>query len=201
MAREVEIEKSLIDKLVELKYTYRPDIKDFVSLKCNFRQKFEAFNKVRLTDHEFEKLYEEMITPDVFTASKRLRQVNTFMCDDGTSFHYTLMNVKDWCKNDFEVINQLRINNQNSYRRYDVMILINGISLVQIELKSLEVNPRRAIQQIIEYKNDVGNGYTNSLLCFIQLFIVSNRSNTYYFANNNQKHFSFDVDEQFLPVY
>jgi type I restriction enzyme R subunit len=57
------------------------------------------------------------------------------------------------------------------------------------------------MQQIVDYKSDPGNGYTNSLLCFMQLFIVSNRSNTYYFANNNSSHFSFNADEQFLPVY
>ena len=53
----------------------------------------------------------------------------------------------------------------------------------------------------MDYKNDPGNGYTNSLLCFMQLFIVSNESNTYYFANNNKEHFAFDADERFLPVY
>ena len=57
------------------------------------------------------------------------------------------------------------------------------------------------MQQIVDYKNDIGNGYTNSLLCFMQLFIVSNEKNTFYFANNNKQHFSFNADEQFLPVY
>lgn len=111
------------------------------------------------------------------------------------------MNIKDWCKNEFEVINQLRINTENSHHRYDVILLINGIPVVHIELKSLEVCPRRAMQQIVDYKSDHGNGYTNSLLCFMQLFIVSNRANTYYFANNNNAHFSFNADEQFLPIY
>jgi type I restriction enzyme R subunit len=57
------------------------------------------------------------------------------------------------------------------------------------------------MQQILDYKNDPGNGYTNSLLCFVQLFIVSNQSNTYYLANNNNTHFSFNAEEQYLPVY
>jgi type I restriction enzyme R subunit len=82
-----------------------------------------------------------------------------------------------------------------------VLLLINGIPVVQVELKSLDVSPRRAMQQILDYKNDPGNGYTNSLLCFMQLFIVSNQSNTYYLANNNNTHFSFNADEQYLPVY
>ena len=55
---------------------------------------------------------------------------------------------------------------------------------------------RRAMQQIVDYKNDPGNGYTNTLLCFMQLFIVSNRSDTWYFANNNSRHFAFNADER-----
>jgi type I restriction enzyme R subunit len=57
------------------------------------------------------------------------------------------------------------------------------------------------MQQIVDYKSDPGNGYGNSLLCFMQLFIVSNKTNTYYFANNKESHFSFNADEQFLPIY
>lgn len=68
--------------------------------------------------------------------------------------HYTLVNIKDWCKNEFEVINQLRINTSNSHHRYDVILLINGIPIVQIELKSLEVSPRKAVQQFVDYKSD-----------------------------------------------
>ena len=198
---EPEVEYGFIGRLTDLKYTYRSDIRDRKSLEENFRKKFEALNRVNLTDAEFSRLRDEIISPDVFNASKTLRQRNTFVREDGTPLHYTLVNIKDWCKNDFEVINQLRINTQNSFHRYDVILLINGIPVVQIELKALEISPRRAMQQIVDYKNDAGNGYTNSLLCFIQLFIVSNRANTYYFANNRNQHFSFNADEQFLPVY
>ena len=72
---------------------------------------------------------------------------------------------------------------------------------VQIELKTLGISPRRAMEQIVDYKNDPGNGYTKTLLCFMQLFIVSNRTDTWYFANNNARHFAFNADERFLPVY
>jgi type I restriction enzyme R subunit len=201
MIKELQIEDSLIAKLTDLKYTHRADIRDRDSLERNFREKFQALNRVNLTDSEFAKLRDDIINTDVFASSKRLREINTFSREDGTSLHYTLVNIKDWCKNEFEVINQLRINTQNSHHRYDVILLINGIPVVQIELKSLEVSPRRAMQQIVDYKSDSGNGYANSLLCFMQLFIVSNRANTYYFANNNSSHFSFNADEQFLPIY
>ena len=158
-------------------------------------------NRVHLTDSEFDRLLEEIIDADVFASSKRLRGINTFMREDGTPLQYMLVNIKDWCKNDYEVINQLRINTNNSYHRYDVILLINGIPVVQVELKASDVSPRRAMQQIVDYKSDTGNGYTNTLLCFMQLFIVSNQANTYYFTNNNDQHFSFNTDEQFLPVY
>ncbi len=198
---ENRIERDLIKKLEELKYVYRSDIGDRESLEQNFRQKFEALNRVHLTDAEFARLRDEIVTADVFSAAKTLRERNYFQREDGTPLHYTLVNIKDWCKNDFEVINQLRINTQNSHHRYDVILLINGIPVVQIELKTLQVSPRRAMEQIVEYKNDPGNGYSNTLLCFVQLFIVSNESNTYYFANNHNQHFSFNADERFLPIY
>ncbi|MDH5717663.1 MAG: type I restriction endonuclease subunit R [Spirochaetia bacterium] len=201
MTTESKIEKSLIDKLTDLKYTYRDDIRDRAALEKNFREKFEELNKVNLSDSEFARLRDQIVSADVFDAAKRLREWNTFDREDGTPLHYTLVNTKDWCKNSFEVINQLRINTESSFHRYDVILLINGVPVVQIELKSLEISSHKAMQQIVEYKNDPGNGYTNTLLCFMQIFIVSNRSNTYYFANNHKRHFSFEADERFLPVY
>lgn len=201
MTKEQQIETALIEKLKDLKYTYREDICDKATLEQNFREKFESLNHVHLTDSEFARLRDEIVNADVFAAAKTLRERNTFQREDGTPLQYTLVNIKDWCKNAFEVINQLRINTDNSHHRYDVILLINGVPVVQIELKTLGLTPRRAMEQIVEYKNDTGNGYTNTLLCFMQLFIVSNRDNTLYFSNNHNQHFSFNADERFLPIY
>jgi len=201
VVREDSIESGFIGTLQGLKYEYRRDITDRASLERNFREKFESLNGVRLADSEFARLLDEIITPDVFTASKTLRSINSFTRDDGTPLNYSLVNLKDWCKNHFEVINQLRINTDYSHHRYDVILLINGVPVTQVELKTLGVNPRRAMEQIVEYKNDPGNGYTKTLLCFLQLFIVSNRDRTFYFANNNTHHFAFHAEERFLPVY
>lgn len=198
---ESSLEASLLMKLQELKYGHRPDIRDRSSLEQNFREKFEALNRVKLTDAEFTRLLDEIVTPDVFAASRILRERNSFTRDDGTPLNYTLVNIRDWCKNSFEVVNQLRINTDNSHHRYDVILLINGVPVVQIELKTLGISPRRAMEQIVEYKNDPGNGYTKTILCFLQLFIVSNRDRTFYFANNNARHFAFNAEERFLPVY
>lgn len=198
---ERDLEEAFVAKLESLKYKYRPDIRDRISLESNFRAKFEALNRVNLTDAEFQRLLDEIVTPDVYMAARILRERNSFTRDDGTPLNYTLVNIKDWCKNSFEVVNQLRINTDNSHHRYDVILLINGVPVVQIELKTLGINPRRAMEQIVEYKNDPGNGYTKTILCFLQLFIVSNRDRTFYFANNNARHFAFNAEERFLPVY
>lgn len=201
MTKESEIEKAFIKQLTGQKYINRSDIVDRHTLEQNFRQKFEALHRVKLSDGEFGRLREKIIHANTFAASRFLREQQYFERDDGTPLHYTLVNTKAWCKNDFEVASQLRINTENSHQRYDVILLINGLPVVQIELKRVDVSPRRAMQQIVAYKNDPGNGYSNSLMCFIQLFIVSNQTNTYYFANNKNEHFGFNADEQFLPVY
>src|SRR5277367_5185259 len=165
---ERRLEEALITKLRDLKYEYRSDIRDRVTLEANFREKFETLNRVKLGDGEFQRLLDEIVTPDVFTAARTLRERNSFTRDDGTPLNYTLVNTKDWCKNAFEVVNQLRVNTDYSHHRYDVMLLINGVHAVQIELKTLGISPRRAMEQIVEYKNDPGNGYTKTLLCFLQ---------------------------------
>lgn len=152
--RESTIEQELIEKLGELKYTLRPDIRDRAAMEHNFRKHFEVLNHVTLTDAEFSRLLEEIVTADVFRAAHTLRHRNAFTRDDGTPLNYTLVNIGDWCKNTFEVASQLRINTDYSHHRFDVVLLINGVPVVQIELKTLGINPRRALEQIVEYKND-----------------------------------------------
>jgi type I restriction enzyme R subunit len=102
----------------------------------------------------------EIVNADVFTSSRVLRDINSFTRDDGTQLNFMLVNINDWCKNTFEVVNQLRINTDNSHHRYDVILLINGVPVVQVELKTLSISPRRAMEQIVEYKHDPGSGYT-----------------------------------------
>jgi type I restriction enzyme R subunit len=129
---ERQLEEQLLETLRGLKYGHREDIRDRAALEKYFRDKFEALNRVRLTAGEFQRLLDKTITPDAF--------------------------INDWCKNTFEVVSQLRINTDYSHHRYDVLLLINGVPVVQIELKTLRINPRRAIEQIVEYKNDPGKG-------------------------------------------
>lgn len=95
---EPQIEYGFIGKLTDLKYSYRSDIRDRKTLEQNFRKKFETLNRVNLTDAEFARLRDDIINPDVFNASKILRQRNTFKREDDTPLQYTLVDIKDWCK-------------------------------------------------------------------------------------------------------
>ena len=90
MKTEAQIEKSFIQKLTDLKYVYRDDIKDRAALEENFRKHFQRLNKVDLSDSEFARLKESIITPDVFTAEKILRETNTFKREDNTPLQYTI---------------------------------------------------------------------------------------------------------------
>ena len=89
MTKENQIERNFINKLIDLKYTYRTDIRDRESLEQNFRQKFEELNRVNLSDAEFARLMDSIITPDVFTSAKLLREMNHFDRDDGTPLSLT----------------------------------------------------------------------------------------------------------------
>lgn len=104
---ENQIERDFIEKLTSLKYTPRPDIRDRYALEKNFREKFEELNRVHLTDSEFQRLLDEIVSPDVFTTAHTLRNRNAFTRDDGTPLNYTLVNINDWCKNTFEIVSQL----------------------------------------------------------------------------------------------
>ncbi len=96
--REDTIEYGFVGKLQSLKYEYRDDIRDRAALEKNFREKFEALNRVRLTDAEFARLLDEIVTPDVFTAAKTLRSINAFRVTRGEVLSMTL--VKDAASNE-----------------------------------------------------------------------------------------------------
>ncbi|MCZ2340351.1 MAG: hypothetical protein LC104_00980 [Bacteroidales bacterium] len=101
MSSEQQLEEWLIQKLLGLKYEYRPGIRNRAALEANFREKFQELNRVQLTGGEFQRLLDEIVMPDVFTSAHTLRTINSFTRDDGTPLNYTLVNIKDWCKNTF----------------------------------------------------------------------------------------------------
>ena len=183
---ETKLEERMIDQLRRQGYNYI-EINDVKELEQNFRNQVNLHNKVELkgkdlSNKEFEKLMIKISGKSIFQSSKELRQKHDIIRDDGTIAYIELFNTKEWCKNLFQVTHQTTV--EGKYvNRYDVTILINGLPLVQIELKRRGIDMKEAFDQIKRYKNHSYNG----LYRFIQLFVISNGVDTKYFANGDQE--------------
>ena len=183
---EAKLEDRMIDQLRRQGYNYI-EINDVKELEQNFRNQVNLHNKVELkgkdlSDKEFEKLKIKISGKSIFQSAKELRQKHDIIRDDGTIAYIELFNTKEWCKNLFQVTHQTTV--EGKYvNRYDVTILINGLPLVQIELKRRGIDMKEAFDQIKRYKNHSYNG----LYRFIQLFVISNGVDTKYFANGDQE--------------
>ncbi len=134
MAIQIEavLEESLINKLVDGGYQ-RVKINDANDLKINFESQLEKFNKITLEENEFNQILTFLDWGTVFDKAKKLRDMYELKRDDGT-IYIGFLNKKNWCKNLFQVTNQITMEGKYK-KRYDVTILINGLPLVQIELK------------------------------------------------------------------
>lgn len=183
---EAKLENRMIDQLRKQGYSYI-EINDVKELEENFRSQVNLHNKVELngrdlSDKEFEKLMIKISGKSIFQSAKELRQKHDIIRDDGTVAYIELFNTKEWCKNIFQVTHQTTV--EGKYvNRYDVTILINGLPLIQIELKRRGIDMKEAFDQIKRYKNHSYNG----LYRFIQLFVISNGVDTKYFANGDQE--------------
>ncbi|MGL5722505.1 MAG: type I restriction endonuclease subunit R, EcoR124 family, partial [Brevinema sp.] len=199
LLEEQKLELAFIDKLVEMGYEYRKDIKTIDMLHQNFKEKIEYWNKIELSNREFEQILRDLLGKSVFDSTGLLHTKYTLQRDDDTSINLTLYDTKNWCQNTFEVVNQLRADHDLSHHRYDVHILINGIPMVHVELKHAGITPIKALKQIVRYKQDNGSSLRTTLLGFTQIFIMSNDELTYYFVNNDQ----LDVNQRelFIPVF
>ena len=183
---EAKLEDRMIDQLRRQGYNY-VEINDVDELEANFRKQINLHNKVELkgkdlSDKEFEKLMIKISGKSIFQSSKELRQKQDIVRDDGTVAYIELFNTKEWCKNLFQVTHQTTVEGKYT-NRYDVTILINGLPLVQIELKRRGIDMKEAFDQIKRYKNHSYNG----LYRFIQLFVISNGVDTKYFANGDHE--------------
>lgn len=174
---EAALEECLIKKLVEGGYQ-RVKIDDVEDLKRNFKAQLEKFNKITLEDSEFSQILTFLEGGTVFDKAKKLRDMYELKKDDGTVY-IRFFNKKDWCKNLFQVTNQITM--EGTYKnRYDVTILINGLPLVQIELKKRGIELKKAFNQINRYQYHSFSG----LFKYVQIFVISNGVNTKYYANN-----------------
>lgn len=193
---EAALEENLIKTLIDGGY-HLVSIKDENDLESNFKYQLEEFNGTSFTDEEFEKILIHLEGGSIFDKAKKLRDQFELQREDET-FYVKFLNKKDWCKNKFQVANQITIKGKYE-NRYDVTILINGLPLVQIELKKRGVELKQAFNQIKRYQI---HSYHN-LFNYIQIFVISNGVNTKYFANNSDLNYNFTFfwkDENNLNV-
>ena len=181
---EAQLENKLIDLLIDDGYK-RVYIKDEDALIKNFREQLNIFNEKNLenkplTDSEFERFLIQINGKSIFQSSKILRMKQELLRDDGTKVFLELMNTHDWCKNNFQISNQTTM--EGSYKnRYDVTLLINGLPVVQVELKRRGLDFKEAFNQIQRYRR---HSY-KSLYRYLQIFVISNGVDTKYFANSD----------------
>lgn len=183
---ELRLENRLISQLKKQGYKYI-DINNISELEQNFREQVNIHNRLELkskdlSDKEFERLMIKISGKGVFQSANELRQKQDIQRDDGTIVYLELFNTRDWCKNNFQVTHQTTVEGR-FVNRYDVTILINGLPLVQVELKRRGNDLKEAFDQIKRYKRHSYHGLYN----FIQFFVISNGVNTKYFANGDQE--------------
>lgn len=189
MSKEYESEAMLEEKLIKhlelLGYT-RISLKNIDDIKENFRKQVNAHNKEELkgeelSDREFDRLYTMITGKGVFASSKILREKQCLERDNGEKVYIELFNTRQWCKNIYQVSNQITSITGEKETRYDVTLFINGLPLIQIELKARGKTLKEAVNQIERYRRI---SY-KELYKFIQIYVVSNGVNTKYFANTD----------------
>ena len=182
---EAILENKLIKKLSENGYE-RIKIRNEDDLIANFKIQLEKLNKCKLTDEEFNKILLFLDQGSIFDKAKKLRD-HFFIDRKDNPIYIKFLNHNDWCKNIFQVSNQITMEGKHK-NRYDVTLLINGLPLVQIELKRRGMPLKEAFDQITRYKLHSYKGLFN----YIQIFVVSNGINTKYFANGLKKDLQFE---------
>ena len=190
---EAALENGLIATLQQMSYDY-VHIEEENNLRTNFKRQLEKHNRKRLeefgrnefTESEFEKILIYLEGEIRFEKAKKLRDLFPLEMESGERLWVEFLNHKHWCQNEFQVSNQITIEGRKK-SRYDVTILINGLPLVQIELKRRGVELKQAYNQIQRYHKTSFHG----LFDYIQLFVISNGVNTRYFANNPNSGYKF----------
>ena len=190
---EAALEAGLIATLRQMDYEYVQIVEED-NLYANFKRQLEIHNKKQLaevgrtsfTDEEFEKILIYLEGGTRFEKAKKLRDLYPLDTVNGQRIWVEFLNRTQWCQNEFQVSNQITVEGRKKCR-YDVTILINGLPLVQIELKRRGVELKQAYNQIQRYHKTSFHG----LFDYIQLFVISNGVNTRYFANNPNSGYKF----------
>ncbi|MDJ1089101.1 type I restriction endonuclease subunit R [Macrococcoides caseolyticum] len=183
---EAALENEVMDRLVDLGYE-RVNILNDDQLKENFRKilnerHIDKLNNEPLTDREFERLMTQINGKSVFESAQILRDKFVLKRDDETEVYLEFFNTKKWCQNKFQVTNQISVNDK--YKgRYDVTLLINGLPILQMELKRSGIAISEAFNQVERYRR---HNYTG-LFRYVQLFVISNGQETRYYANSDKE--------------
>ena len=185
---EYILEENLINQLVELGYS-KVTIQDETELINNLKTQLEKHNGCSLSEYEFKQVLNQLSKGNIYEKAKTLRNKITYQKDDGNTGYLELINQIHWCKNQYQVTHQITMKGKYE-NRYDVTLLINGLPLVQIELKRRGLELKEAFNQTLRYKgHSYGSG--KGLFQFIQLFVISNGVNTKYYANNPKQALNF----------
>lgn len=183
---EAQLEQNLIDRLTGL--GYEPvTIRSAADLTANLKTQLEKHNKTQLSPDEFKRVLNHLDKGNVFDRAERLRDRMELPRDDGSTTYLEFLNTEHWCQNQYQVTNQ--ITQQGSYKnRYDVTLLINGLPLVQIELKRRGLELKEAFNQVNRYQRH-SYGADFGLFQYVQIFVISNGVNTRYYANNRKQEY------------
>jgi type I restriction enzyme R subunit len=188
MSRQPEqvLENQLIEQLSNIGYT-KVSIPDEATLLANLKTQLEKHNNIVFTTKEFERVLNILSKGSVFEKAKTLREKQHIVRDNGDNLYFEFLNTEHWCQNQYQVTNQVTI--EGSYKnRYDVTLLVNGLPLVQIELKRRGLEMKEAFNQINRYQRH-SFGAKSALFQYVQIFVISNGVNTKYYANNRHQSF------------
>lgn len=180
------LEEQLIAQLQKLGYGYIT-LNNEAALLGNLKNQLEKHNNISLSTSEFDKVLNLLNKGSVFEKSKTLRQKQHIVRDNGDNLYFEFLNTEHWCQNQYQVTNQ--VSQEGKYKnRYDITILINGLPLVQIELKRRGLELKEAFNQVNRYQRH-SFGANSALYQYVQIFIISNGVNTKYYANNRNQSF------------
>ena len=188
MAKQPEqiLEEQLVEQLQKLNYSL-VHIKDEKELITNLKCQLEKHNNISFSSQEFEKVLNILSKGSVFEKAKSLREKQHILRDNGDNLYFEFIQTEHWCQNQFQVTHQVAM--EGKYKnRYDVTLLINGLPLVQIELKRRGLELKEAFNQINRYQRH-SFGASSALFQYIQIFVISNGVNTKYYANNRFQSF------------
>ncbi|WP_333695657.1 type I restriction endonuclease subunit R [Flavobacterium sp.] len=180
------LEEKLIAQLKKLGYQY-VSLADEEALTRNLKSQLEKHNQLVFSATEFEKVLNILRKGSVFEKAKLLREKQHIIRDNGDNLYFEFLNTEHWCQNQYQVTNQ--VTQDGKYKnRYDVTLLINGMPLVQIELKRRGLELKEAFNQVNRYQRH-SFGENSALFQYIQIFVISNGVNTKYYANNRNQSF------------